>query len=281
MTYKSMMKIGQQNILKISRASDYGLYLSDDENLEVLLPTRYVTPDMKIGDEISVFVYRDSEDRPVATTTIPLAKVGDFAQLKVTGVNSVGAFADWGLPKELLIPFSEQKLRLEAGRWYILYVYLDDNTGRIVASAKLEKFLNNVMPRYRVGDVTNILVWQRTDLGYKVIVDNLHSGMLYYNELPHELNIGERYQAKVKRVRADGKIDLTLGGHVSDRTSEIAEKIMAELEKSGGILHLSDHSSPKEISEIFGCSKKDFKKSLGLLFKQKKILIEKDHVERV
>lgn len=276
-----MMKIGQQNILTVSRASDYGLYLSDDENMEVLLPSRYVTPEMKIGEEVSVFVYRDSEDRPVATTTTPLAMVGDFAQLKITGVNAVGAFADWGLPKELLVPFSEQKLRLEAGRWYILYVYLDDNTGRIVASAKLEKFLNNVIPRYRVGDVTNILVWQRTDLGYKVIVDNLHSGMLYYNELPHELNIGERYQAKVKRVRPDGKIDLTLGGHVSDRTNDIAQKIMDELEECGGILPVNDHSSPQEISRMFGCSKKDFKKSLGLLFKQKKILIEKDRIQRV
>ncbi|MCH5215544.1 MAG: GntR family transcriptional regulator [Muribaculaceae bacterium] len=270
------MKIGQQNILTISRTSDYGLYLKDDENLEVLLPSRYVTQDMKIGDKISVFLYRDSEDRPVATTTTPFAMVGDFAQLKITGVNAVGAFADWGLPKELLVPFSEQKLRLKPDRWYILYVYLDDNTGRIVASAKLEKFLNNVVPHYKVGDVTNILVWQRTDLGFKVIVDNLHSGMLYFNELPHELNIGERYQARVKRVRDDGKIDLTLGGHVSDRTKDISEKIMSMLGNSGGVLHVSDHSSPDVINRMLGCSKKDFKKAIGALFKQKLITIETD-----
>lgn len=273
------MKIGQNNILTVSRKSDFGLYLRDESDLEVLLPTRYVSSDMKIGMELNVFVYRDSEDRPVATTETPLAKVGDFTQLKVSGVNAIGAFMDWGLPKELLVPFSEQKVRMESERWYIVYVYLDDNTGRVVASAKLEKFLNNTIPNYRTGDVANILVWQRTDLGYKVIVDNLHSGMIYFSDLHKELNIGERHEAKIKQIRKDGKIDLTLGGHVADRTHAVSETIMEMLTGQNGKLEISDHSTPEEIHSLFGCSKKDFKKAIGSLYKQKKIILYDTHIE--
>lgn len=269
-----MAEFGKTNQLTISRHEDFGLYLTDENGDEILLPNRYVTDEMQIGDSEEVFVYKDSEDRPVATTERPYAQVGDFALLRVKAVNNVGAFLDWGLMKDLLVPFREQKVRMAVGRSYIVYVYLDDETQRIVASAKLDKFLDNKIPEYKFRQKVNILIAQRTDLGFKVVVDNLFWGMIYHNEIFHDVNIGERYTAFVKNVRDDGKIDIKLGDREVKRVKTLADIILEFLVEHSGAMQITDKSSPDLIREVFNCSKKDFKKTLGFLYKAQKIIIE-------
>lgn len=278
-----MMKIGEYNELRVARDSDYGLYLADTDNNEVLLPRRYVTPDMQAGETLRVFVYRDSEDRPVATTETPYARVGEFAYLQVSDVNATGAFMDWGLEgKQLLVPFSEQRTRMVRGGIYLVYVYLDHTTGRVVGSAKTDRFLGNVIPRYRRGAEVEALVIEHTPLGYKVIVDNLHRGMIYENEIYAPLEVEQTVKAYVKHVRPDGKIDLSVGAGAMDRVGEIAPRIAAALQVAGdGRLELSDHSSPEIIKELFQCSKKDFKRALGTLYRQGVIKINPDSIELV
>ena len=274
------MQIGKINNLVIARSTEQGFYLkaADGDGKEVLLPNRYITADMTIGDAIDVFVYNDSEDRPVATTEQPRAQVGEFAQMRVKAVNSVGAFLDWGLAKDLLVPFREQKKRMVVGRWYIVYVYLDHESNRIVASAKLDKFLDNVIPDYKPLQQVDILVAQRTDLGFKVVVDNLFWGMIYHGEIFHDVNIGERYRAFVKTVRPDGKIDLRLGDRELKRVKSLADVILEYLAANGGSMRITDSSSPEMIRAVFSCSKKDFKKTLGFLYKAKKIIITPQEV---
>lgn len=268
------MEIGKINNLIIARATEQGFYLkSAEDGSEVLLPNRYITADMAIGDEIEAFVYNDSEDRPVATTERPNALVGECALMRVKAVNSVGAFLDWGLMKDLLVPFREQKKRMIAGRWYVVYVYLDHESKRIVASAKLDKFLDNVMPHYKFRQKVDILVAQRTELGFKVVVDNLFWGMIYHDEIYHDVNIGERYKAFVKTVRPDGKIDLKLGDREVKRVKSLADVILEYLRHNDGSMNITDSSSPEMIRAVFNCSKKDFKKTLGFLYKAKKIVI--------
>ncbi len=269
-----MIKIGNYNILRIARFVDFGAYLADDDNNEVLLPSRYVPDDAAVGDEIEVFVYTDSEDRIVAVTDRPYAQVGEFAFLQVAEVNRFGAFLEWGVPKHLFVPFSEQRPRMQAEGIYPVYLYLDHITKRVVASAKLEKFLGNVIPEYRLGDKVTALVWQHTPIGYKVIVDNLFQGMIYDNEIFAPLELEQTVTALVKAVRDDGKIDLTLGDKAAARVSDLAEDIIEKLREHGGSIGISDSSSPDEIKAIFHCSKKDFKKAVGKLYKERRILLE-------
>lgn len=269
-----MIKIGNYNILRIARFVDFGAYLADDDNNEVLLPSRYVPDDAAVGDEIEVFVYTDSEDRIVAVTDRPYAQVGEFAFLQVAEVNRFGAFLEWGVPKHLFVPFSEQRPRMQAGGIYPVYLYLDHITKRVVASAKLEKFLGNVIPEYRPGDKVTALVWQHTPIGYKVIVDNLFQGMIYDNEIFAPLELEQTVTALVKVVRDDGKIHLTLGDKAAARVSDLAEDIIEKLREHGGSIGISDSSSPDEIKAIFHCSKKDFKKAVGKLYKERRILLE-------
>ncbi len=269
-----MIKIGNYNILRIARFFDFGAYLADDDNNEVLLPSRYVPDDAAVGDEIEVFVYTDSEDRIVAVTDRPYAQVGEFAFLQVAEVNRFGAFLEWGVPKHLFVPFSEQRPRMQAGGIYPVYLYLDHITKRVVASAKLEKFLGNVIPEYRPGDKVTALVWQHTPIGYKVIVDNLFQGMIYDNEIFAPLELEQTVTALVKAVRDDGKIHLTLGDKAAARVSDLAEDIIEKLREHGGSIGISDSSSPDEIKAIFHCSKKDFKKAVGKLYKERRILLE-------
>lgn len=269
-----MIKIGNYNILRIARFVDFGAYLADDDNNEVLLPSRYVPDDAAVGDEVEVFVYTDSEDRIVAVTDRPYAQVGEFAFLQVAEVNRFGAFLEWGVPKHLFVPFSEQRPRMQAGGIYPVYLYLDHITKRVVASAKLEKFLGNVIPEYRPGDKVTALVWQHTPIGYKVIVDNLFQGMIYDNEIFAPLELEQTVTALVKAVRDDGKIHLTLGDKAAARVSDLAEDIIEKLREHGGSIGISDSSSPDEIKAIFHCSKKDFKKAVGKLYKERRILLE-------
>lgn len=276
-----MIKIGNYNTLRVARFVDFGAYLTDDDNNEVLLPARYVPDDATVGDEIEVFVYTDSEDRPVAVTEHPFATVGEFAFLQVAQVNKFGAFLDWGVPKHLLVPFSEQRLRMEEGGIYPVYVYLDDITKRVVASGKLEKFLGNVIPDYKPGQEVQALVWKHTDIGYKVIVDNLFQGMIYDNEVYAPLEIQQTITAYVKNVRDDGKIDLTVGDRAAKRVSDLTSLILDRIEHDGGRLTITDSSSPEEIKRAFHCSKKDFKKAVGKLYKERKIAIGEDCITLV
>ena len=268
------MKIGQYNELKVNRSVDFGLYLIDADGQEVLLPKRYVTPEMTVGTMLQVFVYNDSENRPVATTERPHAVVGDFALMRVNAVNQVGAFLDWGLvAKELLVPFREQRVKMQPGRSYIVYIYLDHESHRVVATAKLDKYLNNTLPRYYHRQKVDLLVVQRTELGYKVIVNNLHWGMLYANETYGDINIGERHTGYIKQVRDDGKIDVTMLKIEKMRVDDLSTQILDYLKKHGGSMTLNDKSDPKEILAVFNCSKKDFKKALGQLYKEKKVTL--------
>ena len=268
------MKIGEYNTLRINRMVDFGAYLIDDDTHEVLMPKRYLTPEMQVGDSIRVFVYNDSENRPVATTEEPRAVVGDFALMRVKAVNKVGAFLDWGLTaKDLLCPFGEQRVDMQAGRSYIVRVYLDKASQRIVASAKLAKFLNQTEPDYYHREKVEVLVVQRSDLGYRVIVNNEHWGQIYQNETYQDVNVGDRLSAFVKQVRPDGKVDVTLAKIEKMRVDDLADRILDHLKAHGGEMALTDKSNPEEINKAFKCSKKDFKKALGLLYKQQKVTL--------
>lgn len=273
-----MVRIGQYNKLKVVKLVDFGAYLDGGEGLEILLPAKYISDVPNVGDEIDVFIYTDSEDRLIATTERPYATVGQFAYLEVNAVNRVGAFLDWGLPKDLLVPFSEQKAKMKDGGIYLVYVYLDDTTKRVVASSKIEKFLGNTIPKYRAGDEVTILPYKHTEIGYKCIVDNAFNGMLYENELYRPVVIGEETKARIKHVRDDFKIDLTPGRHVADRMEQLASEIMENLNREGGRIDVGDKSHPEEIKTLFHCSKKDFKKAIGLLYKKKLIRIEANSI---
>lgn len=268
-----MIKIGKTNNLKVVKKVDFGLYLDGGESGEILLPKRYVDESMEVGDELDVFIYCDSEDRLVATTEKPLIEVGEFGLLKAVEVNRVGAFMEWGLQKDLLVPFREQSQEIRVGGSYVVYAFLDNATKRIVGSTKLNKYVGNRIPRYSEGDTVDILAVHKTDLGYKVIVDNLFWGMIYNNDLFDPLSPGDRIPAYVKTVREDGKIDVTLRERGGERVFQLANRIMGYLREAGGGMTLSDSSSPDEIKAVFQCSKKDFKKALGYLYKKSKILI--------
>jgi len=275
-----MLKIGKYNTLRVARRVDFGLYLDAGDGVEILLPQRYVPEGTKIGDELTVFVYNDSDDRLIATTETPFATVGEFAYLQVRDVNATGAFLDWGLPKDLLVPFSQQRARMNRGGIYLVYVYLDDSTKRIAASAKVDKFLGNVIPRYREGDKVSCLVIDHTPIGYKVIVDNLHRGMIYDNQVYRPLELEQTIDAFVRTVRADGKIDLILSDKTGRRVGDLSERILEAIDREGGELYVTDASTPEEIKAAFACSKKDYKKALGHLYKEGRVLLGRDKIVR-
>ena len=266
------MKLGEYNKLMINRFVDFGAYLIDEQGNEVLLPKRYLSGEEELDDYLEVFVYNDSENRPVATTERPFATVGQFCLMRVKAVNAIGAFLDWGLvAKDLLVPFREQRVRMQAGRSYIVYVYLDPSSERIVASAKLDKFLGNTLPDYYHRQKVDVLITQQLEIGYRVILDGKFWGMIYNNELYQQVNIGEHHIGFIKQVRDDGKIDVTLAKIEKMRIDDVADNILNYLQQNGGSMALNDKSSPEEILRTFNCSKKDFKKALGLLYKQHKV----------
>lgn len=273
-----MIKIGKNNILKVVKRVDFGLYLDGGEFGEILMPQKYVAEGTEIGDEVEVFIYCDSEDRLVATTERPFVYVGEFGLLKAVSVSSIGAFMEWGVMKDLLVPFREQAERIEEGKSYIVYAYLDNTTKRIVGSTKLNKFLGNRIPRYAAGEQVDVLVVKRTDLGYKVIVDNLFWGMIYFNDLFDPVSVGDRLPAYVKLVREDGKIDVTLREYGGERVFQLAYRIVGYLRDNGGRMTICDTSSPEEIKAVFQCSKKDFKKALGYLYKKGQVRVSDKEV---
>lgn len=274
-----MIKIGENNHLRIARFVEFGAYLTDDATPanEVLLPAKYLDEDWRVGTELDVFVYTDSEDRPVATTESPFAKAGEFAYLECVQVNRVGAFIDWGLAKNLLVPFSEQRIKMRDGGLYLVYVYVDHASKRVVGSAKIDKFLGNVYPDYKPRQKVEVLVYEHTPIGYRAIVDNKHKGIIYENEIFAPVTLNQKMTAYVKKVRSDGKIDLTLTAPgVGNRVDGVAHEILSLL--SVGQMPLSDHSTPEEVQALLKCSKKDFKRALGALYKEHKINIEGDVV---
>ena len=267
-------------MLAVAREVDFGYYLATDDGREILLPRKYAPDGIAIGKAVKVFVYTDSDDRLIATTETPYATVGEFAYLQVSDVNATGAFLDWGITaKDLLVPFSQQKARMKRGGIYLVYVYLDDASKRVVASAKIEKYLDNALPEYRHGQPVEALVIEHTPIGYKVIVDNRHRGMIYDNEIYRPLELEQTVRAYVKSVRPDGKIDLSLGDSTGRRVMSLSDRIIEVLEQAGGRITVTDRSTPEEIKEAFACSKKDFKKALGHLYKEGKVLLGEGVVE--
>ncbi len=263
-----MAEIGKINTLDVVRGTENGVYLDGEDLGEILMPRKFVTDEVMNSGKAEVFVYTDSDDRLVATTEAPLAKAGEFAFLKVVAVNRIGAFLDWGLPKDLLVPFSEQKARMEEGRNYLVYVFEDLQTRRIAASAKLDKFLDNTPPEYNFGDEVDIIISEETDLGYKAIVNSEHWGILYKNQVFQPLKQGMKLKAYIQKVRDDEKIDLLLEKPGYEKIDAISEKILNELKANNGFMAVSDKTSPEMIQALFGISKKSFKKAIGGLYKK-------------
>ena len=273
-----MIKIGNYNKLTAFRLSDYGWYLTDeDQSEEVLLPNKFVPDSLEEGDEIEAFIFNDSEDRATATTQKPKIEVGKFACLQVVAVTEFGAFVDWGLDKDLLIPFSEQRREMEESSWYIIYLYLDGITDRLVGSNKWEKFVEKDDIELEEGEKVDLLIAEGTDLGVKVIINNQYSGLIFQNEIFHEIHRGDLMTGYIKNIREDGKIDVSLqkSGY-KNAISDISQKVLDEIKNRNGHLKLTDKSPPGEIYTQLEMSKKNFKKAVGALYKQKLIRIEKD-----
>jgi predicted RNA-binding protein (virulence factor B family) len=273
-----MPQIGRFNKLKVVKEFDFGLYLDGAELGEILLPRRYVSEGCRVDDEVNVFIYFDSSDRIISTTEIPLAQVGEFAFLHVKTVDEFGAFLEWGLMKDLLVPFREQKVPLTKGRSCVVFVFYDEKSNRIAASAKIEKRLNLTPPSYKVGEEVDLLIWKATDLGYKVIINHAHQGILYANEVFQDLAIGRKMKGFIRKVRDDLKIDVGLFPSGYTHIRQYADTIIAYLEQQGGYAELSDKTAAEIIHSLFGMSKKTFKKIIGDLYSHRVILIEKDGI---
>jgi predicted RNA-binding protein (virulence factor B family) len=276
-----MITLGNTYVLDVIKAVDFGFYLDAGDLGEVLLPGKYAPQDLRVGDTIEVFLYLDSEDRPVATTQKPKAKVGEFAYLKVVAMTGVGAFLDWGLEKDLLVPFAEQHRPMEVGHSYLVYLYLDKIDGRITASSKIDKFLDDTKPHhFKPQQAVNLIIANSTDLGFKAIVNHSHWGVLYKNDVHQRLSFGQYIKGYIKHVRPDGKIDLSLQGGRETRDKYEAI-IVSYLKKQKGFAPVHDKTDPKVISELFGMSKGAFKKAIGSLYKQQIISIDKDGIRLV
>ena len=273
-----MIKIGEIVYLDVVKIVEFGCYLDAKELGEVLLPRKHAPRDLVVGDSVKVFLYLDSEDRPVATTETPKAMVGQFAYLKVVANTDVGAFLDWGLDKDVLVPFAEQHRPMEVGHSYLVYLYLDKIDGRITASSKIDKFLDDEKPHhFRPRQAVNLIIANSTELGYKAIINHSHWGVLYKDEVFERLSFGQHKKGFIKHIRPDGKIDLSLQGGQETR-DKYAKIIINYLKKQNGFAPLHDKSDPQLISDLFGMSKGAFKKAIGGLYKNKIISIEEDGI---
>lgn len=279
-----MIELGKYNDLRIYRETSIGLYLGEEETEEedILLPTKYCPREFKIHDILSVFVYLDSEDRIIATNLRPKIVLHEFAFMQVSAITSVGAFLDWGLEKELMVPYREQRQNMEEGRWYIVFMDIDEKTNRLYATNKFEKRLSNENVGVKSGEEVDLLVYRKSDLGFSVIVNNKYKGLIFANEIFREINIGEKLKGFVKNIRDDNKVDISLqrSGYenVKDANTEL---VYGKLIENNGFLALTDKSSPDAIYAQFGISKKAFKKSIGDLYKQRKISIGKEGISLV
>ena len=272
------IELGKFNQLEVVKEVDFGLYLDGGEEGEILLPTRYVPEGCQVGDMLNVFLYLDIDERLIATTLTPLVQVGQFACLEVAWVNQFGAFLNWGLMKDLFVPFSEQKMKMQVGRKYVIHARLDDESYRIVASAKVERYLSKDIPDYAPGTEVDILIWQKTDLGFKAIIDNKHSGLLYENEIFCTLETGMQMRAFVKQVREDGKVDLILQKPGFEKIDDFSKTLLDYIKEHGGRIHLNDKSPAEDIYDTFGVSKKTFKKGVGDLYKKRLISLQENGI---
>lgn len=274
-----MIKLGDYNTLKIVKSVDFGLYLDGGDAGEILLPTRYVPQNTKVGDELEVFIYLDQDEKLIATTLHPLAKVGDIAYLEVAWVNEYGAFLNWGLMKDLFCPFREQKMRMQKGQHYIVYIKEDEESHRLLATAKIDKYLSAERPPYKHGDAVDILIWQKTDLGFKAVVDNQYQGQLYEDQIFQPLHTGDRLTAYVDHIRQDNKIDITLQPTGRRQTEEFSEVLLRYLHENGGHCDLGDKSPSELIADRFKVSKKVYKKAVGDLYRRRLITISNNGID--
>ncbi len=274
-----MIYIGRMNRMKVVKHVDFGVYLDGQDEGEILLPRKDVPHDTLVGDRLHVFIYRDSDDRLIATTKRPLVQVGEAAYLKVKQQNNVGTFMDWGLPKDLLVPFNEQAWPMNEGRNVVIYCYLDENTNRIAGTTKFHRHLSedgrNV---FQEGDAVKGMVAAQTELGYKIILNNTHIGLLYKNEVFKPMRFGHELKVFIKQIREDGRIDLSIAASNQDVRDELEEKIMAYLKAHEGVSHITDKSPPKVIYDTFNASKANFKRALGRLYKKRLVSLDKTQV---
>lgn len=272
------IELGKYNKLEVVKEVEFGMYLDGGEEGEILLPARYVPEDCKLGDVLNVFIYLDNEERLVATTLTPLVQVGQFACLEVAWVNQYGAFLNWGLMKDLFVPFREQKMKMQVGKQYVVHAHLDEESYRIVASAKVDRYLSKEIAPYEAGQEVDILIWQKTDLGFKAIIDNQYSGLLYESEIFQPLHTGMQLKAYVKQVREDGKIDLILQKPGQAKVEDFSATLLQYIRDNDGRILLNDKSPAEEIYDTFGVSKKTFKKAVGDLYKKHLVVLEADAI---
>lgn len=273
-----MAEIGKTQQLAVLRSLEIGFRLDGGELGEILLPVSQAPEGISPGDSIEVFIYCDTKGRPIASAKLPSVECNQFALLHVAAISDVGAFMHWGLPKDLLVPFREQKTRMAPTKSYIVYVYIDEKTNRIVGSSRLDRFLDKTPPAYEVGQQVDIIVHKRTDMGHTAIINHAHTGLIYENEVFRPLRYGQKTSAYINKIREDGKIDLTLYQPGHQKVDDFSERVLEMLTMQGGFLPLTDKSSPNEIYRIFGVSKKVFKKAIGALYKKRLISIEKNGI---
>ncbi|WP_299126859.1 S1-like domain-containing RNA-binding protein [uncultured Winogradskyella sp.] len=276
-----MIHLGEYNTLEILRDTEPGLFLGDGKEGEVLLPNRYVPQDFEIGDKLDVFVYLDNEERPVATTDQPYAKKGDFALLRCNQVTKFGAFLDWGLVKELFCPFKEQAFKMKAGSWYLVHCYLDEETERLVASSKTNRFLDNKQLTVKQFDEVDIIVSHPSEIGMNVIVNNIHLGLVFNDDIYKDISVGDRLKGIVKKVRDDNKLDISLSQIGYRNIEPNAQFILEALNDNSGFIPLHDKSSPESIKEHLQMSKKSFKKAIGALYKDRVITINENGISLI
>ena len=273
-----MISMGKTCVLDVVKEVAFGFYLDAEDLDNILLPSKYAPDDLAVGDAIEVFLYLDSEDRPVATTQKSKASVGEFAYLQVVDSTSVGAFLDWGLEKDVLVPFGEQHRPMEVGSFYLVYLYIDRVDGRIVASSKIDSFLSDDCAHaYKPQQAVDLIIANSTELGYKAIVNHSHWGVLYKNEVYQRLSFGQSIKGFIKYIRPDGKVDLSLQGGQEARDKN-TQRVLNYLQEQGGFAAVHDKSDPQLIAEVFSMSKGAFKKAIGGLYKQRIIRIEKDGI---
>ncbi len=268
-----MITAGQYHTLNVLRTVEFGVYLDDGEK-GILLPNRFLPKHIKEGDAVKVFVYHDSEDRLIATTEIPKGQVGDIVKLRVVDQNTQGVFMDWGLMKDLFVPRSQQKSTLMVKGEYLVYIYLDEQTGRVAATEKFDHLLSNEALTVKEKDIVNLTVYRRTDIGYVVIINNKHTGVLHHNEIYRSITSGDRFEGFIKKIYFDNRIDVAAGKPGMQRVEDANEKVLRLLKENDGFLPYHDKSDPDEIYEFFGVSKKNFKMTIGNLFRQRKIVLE-------
>lgn len=276
-----MALIGRFNSLQVVKHTNFGLYLDGGADGEILLPNRYIPKDTpsEVEDWLNVFIYLDSDDKLIATNEKPKVQVGEFASLKVKEVNSIGIFLDWGLSKDLLLPYSEEKRTLQAGDYCVVHVYLDKHTRRITATARLDRYLDNVPANYKVGQAVDLLVAEATEMGFKAIINNEHWGLIHKNEAFKFLRPGKEEKGFIKEIRPDGKLSLSLQPVGKEAAVGLHEQILNKLRENGGVLAVSDKSPPEVIAGLFSVSKGNFKKAIGALYKQGELVIHADRIE--